>query len=103
LGVSDASRRSNLTAWFLLLVGLVGLIWMMIVMMRSTGDQLHEARVEVPVYAAPGIDAEVLGSLSPGDRLQCHTVVEGQPEWLNCSDMLERKYVPADAMRPVVD
>jgi hypothetical protein len=92
-----------LVAWGLLLLSIAAGIWMAISMSIATGDHLHEARVETTVHAAPDSDAEVLGSLSPGDTLQCHSLVEEEPEWLNCSDIMERKYIRADAMEPVSD
>ena len=101
--MNQSSQRSNLVAWGLLLLSIAAGIWMAISMSIATGDHLHEARVETTVHAAPDSDAEVLGSLSPGDTLQCHSLVEEQPEWLNCSDIMERKYIRADAMEPVSD
>lgn len=101
--MNHSATRSNLTAWGLLLLSVAAGIWMAISMMTATGDHLHEARVETTVHTAPDSEAEVLGSLAPGDTLLCHSVVEEQPDWLNCSDVLERKYIRADTMRPVSD
>ena len=101
--MNQSSQRSNLTAWILLLLSVAAGIWMAISMNTATGDHVYEARVETAVHTAPDSDAEVLGSLSPGDTLQCHGRVEEQPEWLDCSDIMERKYLRAETMRPVSD
>ncbi len=101
--MNQSSQRSNLVAWGLLLLSLAAGIWMAISMSIATGDHLHEARVETTVHAAPDSDAEVLATLAPGDTLACHSLVEEHPDWLNCSDIMERKYLRADTMRPVTD
>lgn len=101
--MNQTSQRSNLVAWGLLLLSIAAGIWMAISMSIATGDHLHEARVETNVHVAPDSDAEVLGTLAPGDTLACHSVVEEHPEWLNCSDIMERKYVRVNAMSPVTD
>jgi hypothetical protein len=90
-------------SWALLTIGIVGLAWMVLVMMRSTGDNAYEVTAQVTVYRAPNEQAEVVRTLAPGELLRCHSVVEAQPEWLDCSDMLERKYVRLARVRPVSD
>lgn len=101
--MSDASQRTNLTGWALLLIGAAGLVWMVIVMMGATGDLAYEAQDGATVRAAPDDTAAVLTTLAAGDRLQCHGESEDHPGWNDCSDMLERKYVRYEALKRVTD
>lgn len=99
--MSVSSKLSQLSTWAMFLLIGVGFILMIMLMMRDTGDNPFETRVETTVHSAPGSDAPVLETLPEGTALQCHAVVADAPDWLDCSDMIEKRFVRVAHTRPM--
>ena len=85
------------------LFGLIALsfVAMIVLMVKSTGDYPYQATVETSVHANPGAEEPVIGSLAAGAVLMCHPPRAAHPDWLDCSDMIERKFILLDAMSPI--
>lgn len=94
------SRRSGLGCGFALLI-VASFAFMVYVMMEQSGDAPYQAMDTINLHAGPDEAEPVVATLPREAVLMCHGVVEADRRWLDCSDMLETKYVLAASMQPI--
>lgn len=93
-------RRGGLGCVFSLLV-VAAFGAMVYVMMEQSGDLPFRATAPVTIHGAPDEGTPAIGTLEAGSALMCHGLVAGDSRWLDCSDMLEDKYLRAASMRQI--
>ena len=89
------------SGWVLFGVIALSFAAMIVLMMKSTGDFPYRATAAASIHSEPDINASVIGSLEAGSVLMCHTPRDGHPDWLDCSDMIEQKFVRLEIMEAI--
>lgn len=99
--MNEPFKSSSLSSWGIFFLVAIGFAAMVIFMMRGTGDNHYQATAEVTLHTEPAADAPAVETIAAGAVLLCHGADQAQPDWLDCSDMIERKYARADAVQAI--
>lgn len=92
------SKLTFASSWGFLLLVIISFVVMIFFMMKDTPDFPYKALQETAVRTGPASSAPVITTLPAQGAVLCHGLVESSPGWLDCSDMLEKKYLLAEDM-----
>lgn len=99
--MGESREKTGAGAWGILFLVGIAFAVMVVFMMRATGDNPYQATAELTLLAEPDPDADLVETLAAGSVLMCHGPGEAHPAWLDCSDMIEKKFVRIEAMQPI--